>query len=175
MRKRTNINTLDKQEIIRLYTEYVLPSTDIAEIIGCSSVTILKILKSANVKIVDHRPKPSGAKNPCWKGGRRKSNGYILIYSPNYHRAINNYVSEHLLVWEQSHNKKLPDGWIIHHLNGIKNDNRIENLVAMPRKSHIHLGTPYKKRIRELEAKISLLKRVLEDKQMIFYIGEKHE
>ncbi len=63
--------------------------------------------------------------------------GYIGIYMPKHHRVNKDgYVLEHILVWEKAYNIHLPDGWIIHHLNGIKNDNRLENLEALPRRKH---------------------------------------
>ena len=37
---------------------------------------------------------------------------------------------QHRYVWEQ-HNGPIPDGMQIHHINGIKNDNRIENLALV--------------------------------------------
>ena len=109
-----------------------------------------------------------------WKGGRwQNSQGYIQIYKPDYsHTNCKGYVLEHILIWEQVHNKPLPKGWVVHHLNGVKIDNRPENLVAMPRGKHLHLAEPYKKRIRELEAKVKLLERTLETNQLIFNIGE---
>lgn len=65
------------------------------------------------------------------------------------------YVLEHILIWEKSNNKPLPGGWIVHHLNGIKSDNRPENLLGMPRKDHnsqLQLNA-MRKRIRDLETK----------------------
>lgn len=98
--------------------------------------------------------KPRGENHFKWKGGRLIQNGYILIKAPTHHRANKaGYVREHILVWEQHHNKHLPDGHIVHHLNGIRDDNRPQNLFAVTRK--FHEKQTYIKalqtRIRELE------------------------
>ena len=44
-------------------------------------------------------------------------------------------IGEHRVVWERVHGE-LPKGMVVHHINGIKNDNRIENLIAMPKRLH---------------------------------------
>ena len=69
-------------------------------------------------------------------------------------------IFEHRFVWE-NHYGSIPEGWIVHHLNGNRSDNRIENLVAMPRKRHspIIIIETYRKRIIELEKKIYKLKK----------------
>jgi len=92
---------------------------------------------------------PRGEKHPKWTGGRRKSSGYILVYNG----SRDNYIGEHRLVWEQTHGRKLPKDWIVHHINGVKDDNRPENLEAMPRNKHSawFLLQAAQKRIRELE------------------------
>lgn len=93
--------------------------------------------------------------HPQWKGGRCKHGaGYIQIRSPSHPRSNpKGYVMEHIVVWEQTHRKTLPRSMVIHHINGIKDDNRPKNLVAMPKRKHNNQTQfePYKKRIRELE------------------------
>lgn len=88
-----------------------------------------------------------------WKGGSVNYNGYTYIYKPDHPSATElGYVREHLLVWEQINNKTLPKGWHIHHLNGIKHDNRPANLIALTSKKHFLVLQAMSKRIQELEA-----------------------
>ena len=99
-----------------------------------------------------------GENNPSWKGGRTRNNGYIYILAKREGKK-HRYQGEHIVVWEQANKKSLPKGWLIHHFNGIRDDNRIGNLVAMPRKRHnLKLAfEPYEKRIRQLEAELTKL------------------
>lgn len=72
----------------------------------------------------------SGADNPNWKGGgTRNADGYIFV------RRNGKYVPEHRIIWERVHGP-IPSDWIVHHKNGVKDDNRLENLDAMPKSRH---------------------------------------
>ncbi len=93
-----------------------------------------------------------GAKNVNWNGGIKRSKGYVFIYKPEHPRAKRGYVGEHILVWEYANGKPLPMGWLVHHLNGIKSDNRPSNLVGLPNKKHYLILSAKAKRIQELEA-----------------------
>uniref|UniRef100_A0A6H2A3B5 Putative homing endonuclease n=1 Tax=viral metagenome TaxID=1070528 RepID=A0A6H2A3B5_9ZZZZ len=97
---------------------------------------------------------PVGEKHWKWNGGRQVRDGYVSLLRPQHPRANNfGYVLEHILVWEEFNNRTVPDGWIIHHLNGIRDDNRPENLMAVSRSNHEHqtFVKTLQARIRELE------------------------
>lgn len=71
----------------------------------------------------------SGENHPSYKEGRIKgSGGYVLILNRNHLRSRKGYVFEHILVMEKSIGRSLITGETVHHKNGIKHDNRIENL-----------------------------------------------
>lgn len=82
------------------------------------------------------------------------NHGYIISYKPQHHFARKGGVREHRLIWEEHYNAILLPWANVHHINGNKQDNRIENLNAMTNWKHttIHnLGTKHseetKKRI----------------------------
>lgn len=142
----------------------------------CSKERWVKLSDTQKPKFTNtcrHCRNQNRANNPNWRGGIIKDKGYIRHYEPNHPRATQGgYVYEHILIWEQVHNKSLPRGWVVHHLNGIKNDNRPENLMGMLDKRHRFILAEKSKRIRGLEARVKLLERALETNQMIFKVGE---
>jgi len=83
-------------------------------------------------------PHLSREHSPTWKGGRciRKS-GYVFIKT-DAHPFKNNqgYVREHRLVMEKNLGRYLKPTEIIHHINGVPSDNRIENLVLTNNSKH---------------------------------------
>lgn len=97
-----------------------------------------------------------GDKSPAWKGGRTVTrDGRVLIHEPSNPRANKRgYVYEHVKVWQEYHSKELPKGWEVHHLNGVVNDNRPENLVALPTRQHKLILRELRRRIRELESRV---------------------
>lgn len=79
---------------------------------------------------------PKGSDSPSWRGGRTKCpNGYIKVrdYSGRY---VRNCIYEHRLVMEKHLGRYLYPWETVHHKNGIKDDNRIENLKLLPGKEH---------------------------------------
>jgi hypothetical protein len=48
----------------------------------------------------------------------------------------------HRYVWEKEKGK-IPRGWDIHHINGLKFDNRIDNLECLPKDEHTRLYSPH--------------------------------
>jgi len=100
-----------------------------------------------------------GDKSNFWKGGRRiTAHGYVDIHMPTHPESRSNgYLFEHRIIWEAAHGP-LPDGWHIHHLNGVKDDNRVENLQAMPAKDHARYIAMQSAKIRELELEVEALR-----------------
>lgn len=68
--------------------------------------------------------------NGNWKGGRiRHKAGYMMIRAPEHPRSSGSgYVFEHVLVMEEQLGRYLFSDEFVHHRNGVKDDNRVENL-----------------------------------------------
>ena len=73
----------------------------------------------------------SGKNNYFWKSGKYKTTeGYILVYNPEHPFCTKDgYVREHRLVMEKYLGRYLTQKEVVHHINKIKNDNRIENFI----------------------------------------------
>lgn len=83
----------------------------------------------------------SGSNHPMWNGGKTvNSQGYILIYSPDHpYKDKRNYVRKHRLVMEEHLGRYLKPDENVHHKNGDKQDNRLENLELLTKNEHDEL------------------------------------
>ncbi len=86
-----------------------------------------------------------GERGNNWNGGRRKHGNRTYIYSPKHPLATKcGYVLEYRLVMEKHLSRYLGKSEVVHHINGIKSDNRIENLKLF-QDSSSHSGFHYPK------------------------------
>ena len=94
--------------------------------------------KETIAKLVALSKKRIREKNPTYKG-RIKRKGYWCIYKPEHPLAQKQgYISEHRLIMEKHIGRYLKPEEVVHHINGIKDDNRIENLMLFAnQKEHI--------------------------------------
>ncbi len=87
-----------------------------------------------------------GKDNPRWKGGKQMNKfGYILIYDPENKKSNKTgYTLEHRYIMSQKMGRALLKNETVHHKNGNRSDNRIENLELW---SHSH---PFGQRVIDL-------------------------
>jgi hypothetical protein len=63
--------------------------------------------------------------------------GYVLLWEPSHpNKTLKGWVREHVLVAEAAIGRYLQPGEEVHHINGVKDDNRPENLVALFKSEH---------------------------------------
>lgn len=75
-----------------------------------------------------------------WRGGHiGKSTGYFYI------RIDGKDIGEHILIMEKALGRRLNSSEVVHHINGIKTDNRLENLQLMTASEHLKLHGKLKK------------------------------
>lgn len=75
-----------------------------------------------------------------WKSGKKKNiKGYICVWNPQHPKASWGYVYEHRLVMEKYLGRYLTSKEEVHHINGIKDDNGIENLKLLKSRDHSKL------------------------------------
>ena len=66
------------------------------------------------------------------------ADGYVLVYLPEHPKSFNDgWYYEHRVVLEQYYNRALKDWETVHHINGDKTDNCIDNLFLCTRNQHL--------------------------------------
>ena len=97
-----------------------------------------------------------GKRSFNWKGGRIKDkHGYVLIWKPEHPNCKTaGYIHEHRFVMSEYLNRPLNREENVHHKNGIRDDNRLENLELWTR------SQPYGQRQEDL---IEYYKKFLEE------------
>lgn len=98
----------------------------------------LGLKKDPEIKFLNQSNARKREKCCNWNGGRTKTNkGYIQILKPEHPRADSRgYVMEHIVIFEAETGINVPENCVVHHLNGNKQDNRIENLCLMQFGAH---------------------------------------
>lgn len=146
-------------EIRRLYLDERKSIRQMARSLGATPTTVRSWLKEVGIQprtVSDAKKgqKPSRAAIEKSVATRRKavlpdrghigyalrSDGYVYIYRPDHPNATRSgYVLEHRLVMSESIGRPLRRDEDVHHKNGDRRDNRIENLELIAHSEHLRV------------------------------------
>ncbi len=103
--------------------------TQMGKAIGAKKETVKKFLRRNGVT-KEFLTTKEGEKHYAWKGRLIDKDGYVLIHTKGHPNARKHtpYIFEHRLVMEEFLGRFLAPNEVVHHINGLKDDNRIENL-----------------------------------------------
>lgn len=128
--------TLDRSQLDELNRRWQSgeSQTSIAISLGVSQCVVSRMLRAAGYNKENRRA--AGERHGSWKGGRYTNNlGYVLVrvppedpLHPAGNRTTTSYMPEHRYVMAQKLGRPLRRTETVHHINGDRADNRVENL-----------------------------------------------
>lgn len=146
---------LPYDEVLRLY-ESGHTQVEIGQIFGCSQKVVFGFMKRNGIKArIAKKRDQYGENNSNWKNGRRSNGKYIRIKTPDdsYSKPLDGYILEHVYVMEQHLGRSLRNFGrgdirteIVHHINEVKTDNRIENLMLTNCVEHMKIHNELRRR-----------------------------
>lgn len=146
-----SMNKLTELQINGIYINFKKGEMikDIADELGCNIETVRQYLykrygkeyvREQVVKNLKKRYRKR-SNNPAWLGGKRErlKTGYIRLYLGLDKNGKKIRISEHRFIMEKYLGRKLKRNEHIHHLNGIRDDNRLSNLIVLNETEHARL------------------------------------
>jgi hypothetical protein len=124
-----------------LHGKYIteeIPAKQIARACFVGTETISKWLEKFNIPMRKRGESIRNKHNPNWRGGRiSDGSGYIMVLSPTHpYKNKRGYVREHRLVMEKHLGRHIKPGEIVHHIDGNRENNKIENLLLTTNEKH---------------------------------------
>lgn len=95
-----------------------------------------KLSPEHRAKVIKTLNHGRGSENPMWNGGVSISDGYIIIKVDNHPNANNGYVKYHRFVMEQALGRYLATNEHVHHIDGNKLNNSLDNLQMVTPEEH---------------------------------------
>ena len=127
----------EKSNLIILYCEQKLSCRQIAKIIGRDKSYVSRKLKEIGIDVDERITALQSERNPDWKGGQTKDkSGYIEISSKSSKIFRKR---EHQIVMENYLGRELRRNECVHHIDGNKQNNNINNLALMDISAHARL------------------------------------
>lgn len=108
-----------------------------------------------------------GERSAQWKGGRYESKGYIHVLIATLPPEVQElarkttpreYILEHRAIAAVQMGRPLTKDDVVHHVNGVKTDNRPENLIVTPRADHSVEHREIERRFHALQSELERLR-----------------